>query len=231
MKKAIEIIRDAYAYVGLCPTGMPLDANMSREGLEFLNELLYKWNLDNYFPFTQNTIEGHVGSEDDGIVTIAPDGNVNGEKPLVLVRMLLKFSQGYEELRRVSYENIFTLRGTCSTPTAYAFSHDSEGRGKVFFDGTGSFDFLCIYNKALPTMDYNDELHAPPQYAQALKYGIAHKCGIRYGVAADSLAMVKQELDNVLAAIKKTNNFKREVNINTGRRSCQSPFDRVMRGW
>ena len=54
-KTAIQIIKEGYAYAGISPTGTPLNADMSREGLGFLNELLYKWNIENYFPFTNNT--------------------------------------------------------------------------------------------------------------------------------------------------------------------------------
>ena len=51
MKTAIELIRDAYDFVGI--TGISLDGKFSKEGLGFLNELLYNWNTENYFPFTQ----------------------------------------------------------------------------------------------------------------------------------------------------------------------------------
>lgn len=225
-KTAIQIIRDAYAYTGICPTKSTLNDKMSQEGLDFLNELLYAWNMDNYFPFTSNTIDGDIVG---GEAEISPESNtLKGEVPAVLQKVFWRNGSIWEPLYRVSYENIWSRRCSGATlPTYYAFTLDENGKGRLTFDSeNGHFRCRVIYNRSIPTMDYNSELNAPPQYEQLLKYGIAVKVCIRYGVPADVRVSIEQERDSILTAIKKVNNFKHEVNIGS-RTGFRSPADLV----
>lgn len=212
-KTAIQIIKEGYAYAGISPTGTPLNADMSREGLGFLNELLYKWNIENYFPFTNNTIDAHVTG---GQAVIGPDEGAAfaGEKPLNINKVLWKDGNEWRPLFRVAYDNIWERRVLTSKPYYFAFSNDAEGNGVLTFDcENGNFDARVIYNKALPTMDYNDELTAPSQYEQLLKYGIAVKCCIRYGLPPETKAYIEEEQDAILNSIKKQNSFKHKIDI------------------
>lgn len=213
MKTAIQIIREAYAYCGVCPTQSNLNGNMSEEGKGFLNELLYKWNIENYFPFTNNTIDGHVSG---GIALISPEETSTfiGEKPININRVLWKDGTEWHPLIRVGYENIWERCSKTSKPVYFAFTNDESGRGKLVFDcENGDFDCRVIYNKSLPQMDYNDNLNAPEQYEQLLKYGVAVKCCIRYGLPSDVMLSIKSEQDAILNAIKKANSFKHAINI------------------
>ena len=216
-KSAIQIIRDGYAYAGIVPTGVPLNAEMSSEGLMFLNELLYAWNTENYFPFTTNTIDGKVSG---GQAKISPDDGSEfvGEKPIQVNKVLYKNGNVWTPLRRLSYEDIWEHRSQCCLPTFFAFTNDSDGNGIVVFDcENGNFDARVIYNKNIPPMEYSTILGAPPQYEQLLKYGVALKVCIRYGVPQDKEASIKAEQDAMLSNIKKVNAPKHSIILSPAR--------------
>ena len=236
MKKAIELIREAYAFAGIGPTGTTLNGpslngHMSEEGLGFLNELLYKWNADNYFPFTSNTVDGHVqGGE--AIVSPAEGSVLQGPKPINVNKVLCYWSNAWYTLSRVGYENIWERRNReSSTPLYYAFTNDEQGNGRIVFDcENGNFDCRVIYNKDLPLMSFNDELTAPPQYEQAIKYGIAALVCVRYGMPTDKTAAVEKLRDSILTSIKKTNSFKHKIDMPARCNVYDSPADMVMTG-
>lgn len=225
MKKAIQIVRDAYAYAGIAPTGTPLNGSMSEEGLGFLNELLYKWNMSNYFPFTHVTLDADVVG---GNALIYPDSDTfKGEVPVLVQRCLWRNGSVWEPLSRVSYENIWERRSTGEIPSFYAFTLDGDGHGSLTFDcENGKFRCRIIYNRSIPEADYNDPINAPAQYEQLLKYGVAVKCCIRYGLPADVLNNIKGEQDSILRAIEKMNSYKHEVNIGN-RVGWRSPAELV----
>lgn len=210
-KSAIQIIREAYAYAGIVPTAVPLNAEMSQEGLGFLNELLYAWNTENYFPFTSNTIDGRVSG---GQAKISPDEGSEfiGEKPIYINQVLYKNGTVWTSLRRLSYEKIWEHRSQCCLPTFFAFTNDSDGNGIIVFDcENGNFDARVIYNKDIPPMEYSTILAAPPQYEQLLKYGVAAKVCTRYGVPQDKTAGIVAERDAMLSNIKKVNSPKHSI--------------------
>lgn len=234
MKKAIELIREAYAFAGIAPvsTGAPsLNGKMSEEGLGFLNEILYKWNAENYFPFTSNTVDGHVQG---GEAIVSPDeGSVlQGPKPINVNKVLCYRSNAWYTLSRVGYENIWERRNReSSTPLYFAFTNDEYGNGRIVFDcESGNFDVRVIYNKDLPSMDFNDELTAPPQYEQAIKYGIAALVCARYGMPPDKQANVEKLRDSILTSIKKANSFKHKIDMPVRESVYESPADYVMCG-
>lgn len=216
MKTAIQIVRDAYNYCGITPNGVPLDATKSVEGLGFLNELLYKWNTENYFPFTHNTIDGHVNGQ---VATIGPEESTFiGERPLKINKVLYRSGSNWYAVNRVSYEKIYELTTKTTEPNYFAFTNDEDGNGQIFFDcENGNFDARVIYNKDIPAMEYTTELKAPPQYEQLLKYGVAVKACIRYGLPSDVTAQIKAEQDSILEAITKANSFKHSLTLNPRR--------------
>lgn len=218
MKTAIEIIRDALSYIGVVRSGKPVNGDMSREALVFLNEVIYRLNSDNYFPFTNNTLDGKV---EGGIGKIGPGDECvfRGDKPLNVNKVLVRYGGEWAPLMRLGYDNIWEHRCGTDIPTYYAFSNDQEGNGVLTFDSErGSFDCRVIYNRDIPAMDFNDVLTAPPQYEQLLKYGVAIKCCNRYGLPPDRAASIEKEYDSILSAIKKNNSFKHEIDrpINVG---------------
>lgn len=226
MKTAIQIIREAYSYTGICPTKQTISDEMSSEGLGFLNELLYEWNMANYFPFTNHTLDARIIG---GSAVIATDSTTfAGETPAVIQKAFWKNGSVWEPIRRVSYENIWCRRVEgASLPTFYAFSLDEDGKGIITFDCSNG-NFLCriIYNRNIPPMEFTTQLNAPPQYEQLLKYGVAVKVCIRYGVPEDVTARIEKQRDAILGAIEKINQFKHEVNIGTAH-AFRSPSELV----
>lgn len=227
MKTAIELIREAYDFVGI--PGVTLDGKFSKEGLGFLNELLYNWNTENYFPFTQNTIDGHV---EGGQVLIGPGETLDGEKPINISTVLCKSGGEWYKLKRVAYANIWERRGVTSQPIAYAFTNDEQGRGVIVFDSeNGNFDVRVIYNKNIPTMGFNDLLATPPQYEQAIKYGIAALASVARGMPDDMTAKYEKLRDDIIKNIKKSNSFKHSIDAPARCVGIDlSPYDRVLAG-
>ena len=227
MKTAIELIRDAYDFVGI--TGITLDGKFSKEGLGFLNELLYNWNTENYFPFTQNTIDGHV---DGGQALIGPGETLDGEKPINITAVLYKSGNEWYKLKRVAYANIWERRVSTSQPVSYAFTNDEQGRGVVVFDSeNGNFDVRVIYNRNIPRMDFNDILATPPQYEQAIKYGIAALVSVARGMPSEMTAKYEKLRDDIIRNIKKSNSFKHSIDAPARAGSLDlGPYERVMTG-
>lgn len=211
MKTAIQIIKEAYENLGMSPSGLPLKGKFAEDGLNFLNEVIYRLNSDNYFPFTNNTIDGHVKG---GSATISPDfmSEFVGENPISITKVLLKYGNEWIPLVNVGYGNIWERRSGSSRPMFYSFSNDEEGRGILTFDcENGDFDCRVIYNKNIPAMDFNDELMAPPQYEQLLKYGVCLKICNRHNLPAERKEGIKEDYNSILDAIKKNNSYKHEI--------------------
>lgn len=240
MKKATELIREAYAFAGISPTGTTisgnsLNGNMNREGLDFLNELLYRWNADNYFPFTSNTLDCHVtgGKALIGSAELGESGLpvFVGPKPINLNKVLLRVGNEWYDVARVGYENIWERKAQSSQPVFFAFTNDDQGNGVIEFDcENGDFDCRVIYNKDLPKMDFNDELMTPPQYEQLMKYGIAALVAVRYGMPQDVVARIEKLRDSILTSIKKTNSFKHAINRPMRGRVYDDPATAVLCG-
>ena len=240
MKNAIELIREAYAFAGIAPTGTnlkgdTLNGNMNREGLDFLNELIYKWNAENYFPFTSNVLDCHVTGgkafigdselEETGLPVFI------GPKPINVNKVLMRQGNEWYDIARLGYENIWERKAQASQPVFFAFTNDENGNGIIEFDcENGDFDCRVIYNKDLPKMDFNDELTTPPQYEQVLKYGIAALVAVRYGMPPDVVARIEKLRDSILTSIKKTNSFKHAVNRPMRGRCYDDPATAVMCG-
>ena len=226
MKTAIELIRDAYDFVGI--PGLTLDGKFSKEGLGFLNELLYNWNTENYFPFTQNTIDGHVNG---GQALIGPGESLDGEKPINVSAVLYKSGNNWIKLKSCSYVNIWERRNTCSQPIWYAFTNDEQGRGVVVFDSeNGNFDVRVIYNRNIPHMDFNDLLSAPPQYEQAIKYGIAALASVARGMPSEMTAKYEKLRDDMIKNIKKANSSKHSIDAPVYGKPYESPAERLLTG-
>ena len=138
---------------------------------------------------------------------------------------------GWVKLKRVAYENIWERRGNVSTPYYYAFTNDEQGRGVIVFDSeNGDFDCRVIYNKNLPQMDFNDLLTAPPQYEQAIKYGIAELASVARGMPTEITAKYERLKTNILTNIKKSNSFKHSIDapfVCGG--IMEEPADRLLR--
>ena len=231
MKTAIQLVKEAYTFVGLIPSGAELRGTMAADGLTFLNDSIYELNCQNYFPFTSNTVDGHVTG---GIAKISPEqeSELVGPKPIRVNKVLVRNGEGWAPLRSVAYENIWERRGNSSLPYAYAFTNDEYGRGVVVFDcENGDFDCRVIYNKDLPRMDFNDLLLTPPQYESVLKYSVCILVSAQRGFPPEKRAEYKELRDAILSSIKAANSKKHSIDMPFCAGSiAESPYDMVMMG-
>lgn len=231
MKTAIQLINEAYEFVGLVPTGRPVSGPMAEIGLTFLNDTIHQLNCDNYFPFTSNTVDGHVNG---GIAKISeePTSELVGPKPIRVNKVLVKTGSEWAPLRDVAYENIWERRGGGSQPYAYAFTNDEFGRGVIVFDcEDGDFDCRVIYNKDLPRMDFNDLLLTPPQYESVLKYSVCYLIATHKHFPPEKRAEYKELRDAILTSIKKANSKKHKIDMPfMARALAESPYEMIMIG-
>lgn len=214
MKTAIQLINEAYWFTGLVPSGKPASGAQSADGLCFLNDVLYELNCHNYFPFTFNTVDGHVTG---GIGRISPgpsDSEFFGDKPIKVNKVLYKNGTEWIPLKDVAYENIWERRTQSSKPIFYAFSNDEDGTGVIVFDcENGDFDCRVIYNRAIPPMDFNDQLNAPPQYESVIKYSVCCLIAAQRGFPPEKRAEYKELRDGILESIKKANAKKHKIDM------------------
>lgn len=213
MKTAIQLINEAYWFTGLVPSGKPANGMQSADGLDFLNDSLYELNCHNYFPFTSNTVDGHVSG---GTAKISPDQSSEfvGEKPIKVNKVLYRNGVEWFPLKDVAYENIWERRTQSSKPLFYAFTNDEDGKGVLVFDcENGDFDCRVIYNRNIPTMAYNDLLNAPPQYESVLKYSVCYLIATQRGFPLEKRAEYKELRDGILESIKKANAKKRGIDM------------------
>ena len=231
MKTAIQLIKEAYEFVGLVPTGKPVSGPMAEIGLTFLNDTIHQLNCDNYFPFTSNTVDGHV-SGGTAKISEEPTSELVGPKPIRVNKVLIRNGNGWCALKDVAYENIWERRGSGSSPYAYAFTNDSEGRGIIVFDcEDGDFDCRVIYNKDLPRMEFNDLLLTPPQYESVLKYRVCYLIAVQKHFPPDKQAEYKELGDTILTSIKKANSKKHKIDIPfMAEKIAESPYDYIMIG-
>lgn len=231
MKTAIQLINEAYEFVGLVPTGRPVTGPMAEIGLTFLNDTIHQLNCDNYFPFTSNTVDGHVNG---GTAKISEEltSELVGPKPLCVNKVLVRLGSEWVALKSVAYENIWERRGVGSQPFAYAFTNDEYGRGIIVFDcEDGDFDCRVIYNKNLPLMAFNDLLLTPPQYESVLKYRVCHLIAVQKHFPPDKQAEYKELGDSILTSIKKANSKKHKIDMPfRAKLVAETPYDMVMIG-
>lgn len=231
MKTAIQLIKEAYTFVGLIPSGAELRGTMAADGLTFLNDSIYELNCHNYFPFTSNTVDGHITG---GTAKISPEqsSELVGPKPIRVNKVLVRNGEGWAPLKSVAYENIWERRGNASYPYSYAFTNDEEGRGVIVFDcENGDFDCRVIYNKDLPALGYNDYLNTPPQYESVLKYSVCCLVATQRGFPPEKRKEYKDLRDSILSSIKKANSKKHSIDMSfRARVLADSPYDMVMIG-
>ncbi|MCQ2106405.1 MAG: hypothetical protein MJZ26_11515 [Fibrobacter sp.] len=229
MKTAITIVREAYEYTGVLQQGEQLNPEDCKEGLRFLNEMVRKWNEENYFPFSIVTADGTARNGRALIFKGSED--IDGEVPCIVNKVYYRDGEAWVEVDKVSYENIWGCKDKSANPTAYAFTHDEEMRGVIEIDAEGcDIPLRVIYNRVLPKLDYNDELKAPEIYEDLLIYGVAWKVAKRNKMPPEDVADIWNDAASILSSIKKMNAGKHKVG-KTYQQVYVSPFQKVVRGY
>lgn len=233
-----NIIIDAYKTASLVSEYDVPDGNQTSIGVNELNDIIYNLNLDNYMPFTRNTVAFNAAGKDT--MTIGSSGcDITADTPVMVQKIYCKTSQGstLNELKRVSYENIFGFK---AVPNAVGlplfFSYDRTWPdGRLVFDiiPQGGASFIMIYNKIFDEVTVNSVLNIPNEYGDLFKNMLAVVLMRRHKVDAQAIALIESQALDTLNKIKKRNSVDKMITYGSGRDSALSRYYNLNcpRGW
>jgi len=224
MSKSVKkILGDAYEFVGLSPNGV-LSGKQVSKGLQFINEVLQKYNESCLFPFSFKTVIGHV-SGGCGVIANESEADFVGEVPANISAVYLRISDtDYRELDKCEFKDIFKVRNSGSTPCWYSFMLTGDKSGELHFDAIGNYEIMVVYPRSLPELTINDTFDAPDIYEQVLRYGVAELAAQDAGLSADAVEPASKRLSDIVRTIKESNGAKRPC-----KRMQQQSMDRHAR--
>jgi hypothetical protein len=206
-----NIVVDAYKMIGDISDSESLDGTRSTIGLQLLNQLVTKLNLDNMFAFTmQNVTYQPIATQDTysiGIPTVAqPTVDINAVRPSNIARLYARQSSNGSsayEINQVGLQDLpmFSINSV-GMPSYFAYKSTYPLAG-IEFDSSldTSYELIISYNTAIPTLNFNDVLEIPPEYEPALKYGLSVVLAKRYGkpreVIADMLSLRDETYNDI----------------------------------
>ncbi|MCQ2096780.1 MAG: hypothetical protein MJY87_02415 [Fibrobacter sp.] len=213
-KSVRKILSEAYGFVGLSPNGV-LTGRQVTKGLQFLNEVLQKYNESCLFPFSFETVIGKVRGGRAEISLRWGISELTGPVPANISAVYLRRSDtDYVELEKCEYKDIFKVRNSGSTPEWYSFmlgeyEHGTDETGFIHFDALGEFEVMVVYPRKLPELGIDDTFNAPAIYEQVLRYGVAELAAQDAGLEDAAVAPATNRLSDVVRTIKESNGSKR----------------------
>lgn len=233
-----NILIDAYKTASLVSEYDTPDGNQIQIAINELNDIIYNLNLDNYLPFTRNTVNFNTNGTAE--MTIGLSGcDITAETPIMVQKLYCKTNTDatWNELRRVAYEDIFgfkTVQTAVGIP--YFFSYDRTWpNGRIVFDiiPQGNSSFVMIYNKPLAEVSINSILDIPNEYGELFKNMLAVTLMRRHKMDPNSIIMIEGNVSSTLDKIKRRNSVDKMITYNTSRDSALSRYYNLNcpRGW
>jgi hypothetical protein len=233
-------ISEAYLTGSLVGEGEIIDGAQTQIGVNELNDILHQYNLDNYFPFTRNTITSAFGASQTEYTIGLSGCDITAEVPILISKVLIRTSSQarMNELKRVSYEDIWAFKSVQNaTGIPVLFSYDRTWpNGRLVFDinpQPGSLVTL-IYNKPIPEVTINSILDIPNEYNDLLKNTLAGILMRRWKMDTASIVTIEEQAKQSLDKIKKRNNIDKIISYsgNMGGGSTANYYNLMSpRGW
>ena len=224
-----NIIIDAWKTTSLVGEYDVPDGNQTQIAVNELNDIMYNLNLDNYMPFTRNTVT--FTATGSGTLTIGSSGcDITADTPVMVQKIYCKTSQGasLNELKRVAYEDIFGFKGVeTAIGIPLFFSYDRTWpNGRIVFDiiPQGGSSFIMIYNKIFNEVTVNSILDIPNEYGDLFKNMLAVTLMRRNKMDPNSIIMIEGNVSSTLDKIKRRNSVDKMITYNTGRDSALSRY-------
>lgn len=222
-----NILIDAYKIASLVSEYDVPDANQTQIAINELNDIIYNLNLDNYLPFTRNTVEFNANGSNT--MTIGSSGcDITAETPVIVQKIFHNVSNNYNELKRVAYEDIFAFRKPQnSVGDPHVFSYDRTWpNGRLSFDYTPRIgtSFIIIYNKQLPEVTINSILDIPNEYGDLFKNMLATTLMRRHKVDPNAIIMIEEFVNSTLNKIKNRNSIDKIITWGSSYRNGYSNF-------
>ena len=208
-----QILKDSYYTASIITEGDEPSGDQTLVALNDLNKIIYNLNLDNYMPFTRNsiTVQGLPNKEE---YTIGLSGcDITAPTPVLLQTIYVKASPSarFTGTKRVSYEQIWGLKSVpAATGIPSFFSYDRtwpNGRLVMNINPLAGLIMNIIYNKELPEVNINSILDIPPEYYYLLQNSLAVIIMKRYKVDPPAVAQIEGQVNYALNQIKKRNNI------------------------
>jgi hypothetical protein len=215
-----NVVVDAYKMIGDIADSEALDGTRSTVGVDLLNQMITKLNLDNMFAFTMQNVNFTPSSSKRsytiGLPTVAhPTVDINAPRPSNITRLYAKPTSNIAasyEVNKIGLQDlpIFSTEGS-GAPLYFAYNSTYPHASIELSSDLSGYDLVICYNTAIPSVQFNDILEIPPEYEPALKYGLAVILAKRYGKEREVIADMSSLRDETYEDIK--NNTINKTNI------------------
>lgn len=211
MLNARDIIIDAFYTAGVVSEGDLPDGTQSQIGLNELNDVIYSYNLDNYFPFTRTSITCAAPNIKNEYSIGLVDCDFIMDTPVLINKLYARSSSNtsYNDLKRTSYEQIFSYKSNnTSTGMPCVYSYDRTWpNGRLVFNvaPTPGYILTMIYNKVFPELNFNSDVDVPPEYNDLLKNSLAEVLMKRYKMDPNVIQQITDNVNSSLDKIKRRN--------------------------
>jgi hypothetical protein len=228
-----NLVVDAFKMIGDIGDQEALDGTRTLVGVQLLNEIISRYNLDNYFAFTQITNVYPVTESKKeysiGIPTTSADTtDINIDRPASITRLYIKQGESVtQEVRGVSLQDLplFDSSGS-GTPCAFSYQSTYPYSNLVFdIKPNTNQSLVMIYPKALPILTVNDVAEIPYEYEPLLKYSLAHLLAKRYGDEPSVVLDMKELRDELLKSISQNTARKSEAILHAGSYSNRNIYN------
>lgn len=210
--KVKTLIIDSYKRTGRLAERMAdLDASRLAIGLQELNDIIQRYNVEEYFPFTIKKSELNVSQLkfDWTVGTSASDFNI--DRPIKISSLYFKPSQNAIaiNLLQVSVNDIDLYKvGSQASGMPRYFAYDAGyPEATIMFNvqpQVGSV-LIATYNESLPELEIDDDLTIPLEYNDLLKWSLAYNIAVRSGMEQTDTMFFMKERDRALNSIKSKN--------------------------
>ena len=232
-----QLILDAFYGASIITEGDSPDGGQSDMAVNDLNKIINNLNLDNYMPFTRNTIAAN-GLPNQESYTIGSSGcDIICATPVLVSKIFVKPSVGarFTEVRRVAYEQIWgmkTVQAATGIPSFYSYDRQwPYGRLVFNINPLAGLQMSIIYNQELPQVTINSVLDIPPEYYYLLQNALSVIIMRRYKVDPIAVAQIEEQVDYAKNEIKKRNNIDKIITYSSDRDGLSGPTGNYFNGF
>ena len=212
-----DILTSAYRYSGILNDVVELDGNRSKEALAFLNQIIYRYNLENYLPFCQNvktlpagfqTYEFFVGEDDPPAPQETFGGNamiIDELPPVSMLQVSYKNGLHWSPIDICGFGAITPYILNVAAVPSLATYQRTDNAGFLYLNRPSTRDIRLVYNKMLKNVEQDDVLDAPGEYVQLFTITLAIRLARKYKLPTTDIEVLVAEKDDILNNIQDRN--------------------------
>lgn len=207
---AQTLIESAFRTVGVLAVGETLPANDAAIGLQNMKFMFRHWSAKNIrlYCTTQDTLTLTSSAS----YTWGTGGNITTARPSSIRGAYVKDSNGFDNILKIVEEKFYreiaikTLTGTA----LYLWYSPEYPLAKIYLYPLSSGTLYIDSLKALSDPSaLSSSVSFPPEYDEAIKYGLAIRLGAEYGrpIAPEVVALAKASMEDL-----EIKNFAEQIN-------------------